>query len=176
MSPLTSGNTTPSQGVVPGTPVSDPADVMTEPTQKHSLDLSLPQVVAGAVAAAAATVLSSRLGLVGTVLGAVFASIVSAVVTASVSGWWHRAHEASRTARDWVPQRVRGLVVGGVPHRGRAGHPGPAAGHLRRPLAGRGRPHPRLNHPKTTTAARTTATASAMASRGAREASRSSSW
>lgn len=85
---------------------------MTEPTPKHSLDLSLPQVVAGAVAAAAATVLSSRLGLVGTVLGAVFASIVSAVVTASVSGWWHRAHEASRTARDWVPRRVRGLVVG----------------------------------------------------------------
>lgn len=85
---------------------------MTETDQKPSLDLSLPQVVAGAVAAAAATVLSSRLGLVGTVLGAVFASIVSAVVTASVAGWWHRAHHASRTAREWVPQRVRGVVVG----------------------------------------------------------------
>jgi hypothetical protein len=85
---------------------------MTQTDQKPTLDLSLPQVVAGAVAAAAATVLSSRLGLVGTVLGAVFASVVSAVVTASVAGWWHRAHHASRTARDWVPQRVRGVVVG----------------------------------------------------------------
>jgi hypothetical protein len=85
---------------------------MTEPSQRPTLDLSLPQVVAGAVAAATATVLSSRLDLMGTVLGAVLASIVSAVVTASVSGWWHRAHEASRTARDWVPQRVRGIVVG----------------------------------------------------------------
>lgn len=85
---------------------------MTEPNQKPSFDLSLPQVVAGAVAAATATVLSSHLALVGTVVGAVFASIVSAVVTASVSGWWHRAHAASTTARDWVPQRVRGIVVG----------------------------------------------------------------
>jgi hypothetical protein len=85
---------------------------MTEPSPQPSLDLSLPQVVGGAVAAAAATVLSSRLGIVGTVLGAVFASIVSAVVTASVTGWWHRAHQASRTARDWVPHRVRGVVVG----------------------------------------------------------------
>ncbi len=85
---------------------------MTEPSPQSSLDLSLPQVVGGAVAAATATVLSSRLGLMGTVLGAVLASIVSAVVAASVAGWWHRAHHASRTARDWVPQRVRGVVVG----------------------------------------------------------------
>jgi hypothetical protein len=78
-------------------------------TSKHpALEVSLPQLVAGAVAAATATILSSRLDLMGTVLGAVLASIVSAVVTASISGWWHRMREA----RDWVPQRIKGTVVG----------------------------------------------------------------
>ena len=85
---------------------------MTEPTQKHSLDLSLPQVVAGAVAAAAATVLSSASGWSG--------PCSARSSRASSRPWSPRpsaaggtgAHEASRTARDWVPQRVRGLVVG----------------------------------------------------------------
>ena len=82
--------------------------VMSDPPQRPALELSLPQVVAGAVAAATATILSSRLDLMGTVLGAVLASIVSAVVTASVSGWWLRM----RDARDWVPQRIKGTIVG----------------------------------------------------------------
>ena len=77
-------------------------------SKRPALELSLPQLVAGAVAAATATILSSRLGLMGTVLGAVLASTVSAVVTASVSGWWHRM----RDARDWVPQRVKSTAVG----------------------------------------------------------------
>lgn len=79
------------------------------PETKHSaLEISLPQLVAGAVAAATATILSSRLDLMGTVLGAVLASIVSALVTASVSGWWHRMREA----REWVPHRIKGIAVG----------------------------------------------------------------
>lgn len=82
--------------------------VMSESTKRPSLEVSLPQLVAGAVAAATATILSSRLDLMGTVLGSVLASIVSAVVTASVSGWWHRMREA----RDWVPQRIKGTLVG----------------------------------------------------------------
>lgn len=81
---------------------------MPESSHRPALELSLPQLVAGAVAAATATILSSRLDLMGTVLGAVLASIVSAVVAASVSGWWHRM----RGARDWVPQRIKGTVVG----------------------------------------------------------------
>lgn len=81
---------------------------MPEPTSRPALEISLPQLVAGAVAAATATILSSRLDLMGTVLGAVLASIVSAVVTASVSGWWQRMREA----RDWVPQRIKGTIVG----------------------------------------------------------------
>jgi uncharacterized membrane protein (UPF0136 family) len=81
---------------------------MPEPTQHPARELSLPQLVAGAVAAATATILSSRLDLMGTVLGAVLASIVSAIVAASVAGWWHRMREA----RDWVPQRIKGVLVG----------------------------------------------------------------
>ena len=78
-------------------------------TSKHpALEISLPQLVAGAVAAATATILSSRLDLMGTVLGAVLASLVSAIVAASVAGWWHRMREA----RDWVPQRIKGTLVG----------------------------------------------------------------
>lgn len=82
--------------------------VMPESTKHPARELSLPQLVAGAVAAATATILSSRLGLMGTVLGAVLASIVSAIVAASVAGWWHRMREA----RDWVPQRIKGTLVG----------------------------------------------------------------
>jgi len=82
--------------------------VMPESTKHPALELSLPQLVAGAVAAATATILSSRLDLMGTVLGAVLASIVSAIVAASVAGWWHRMREA----RDWVPQRIKGTLVG----------------------------------------------------------------
>lgn len=82
--------------------------VMPESTKHPARDLSLPQLVAGAVAAATATILSSRLDLMGTVLGAVLASIVSAIVAASVAGWWHRMREA----RDWVPQRIKGTLVG----------------------------------------------------------------
>lgn len=81
---------------------------MPESAPRSTLELSLPQLVAGAVAAATATILSSRLDLMGTVLGAVLASLVSAIVTASVAGWWHRMREA----RDWVPQRVKGTLVG----------------------------------------------------------------
>lgn len=81
---------------------------MSESTERPALEVSLPQLVAGAVAAATATILSSRLGLMGTVLGAVLASTVSVVVTASVSNWWHRMREA----RARVPQRIKGTVVG----------------------------------------------------------------
>ena len=82
--------------------------VMSESSKRPALELSLPQLVAGAVAAATATILSSRLDLMGTVLGAVLASLVSAIVAASVAGWWHRMREA----RDWVPQRIKGTLVG----------------------------------------------------------------
>jgi ABC-type uncharacterized transport system permease subunit len=52
-------------------------------------------------------VLSSHLGLLGTVLGAAFASIVSAIVTAGLFGGWHRI----LTVPSRFPRNVRGMLV-----------------------------------------------------------------
>ena len=71
------------------------------------LDLSLPQLVAGATAAATSAILISRLDLLGTVLGAACASIVSAIVTAGLVGGWHRV----RTLPSRFPRNVNGMVV-----------------------------------------------------------------
>ena len=75
--------------------------------QTHNLNY--PTVVAGAVAAASATALSSQLGLLGTILGAAVASVVSAVVTNALGGWIARLHGATRQ-RDPLP--FQRLLVG----------------------------------------------------------------
>ena len=74
------------------------------------LDLSLPQLVAGATAAATSAILISRMDLLGTVLGAAFASVVSAIVTAGLVGGWHRV----RTVPSRFPRNVNGMVVTAV--------------------------------------------------------------
>jgi ABC-type uncharacterized transport system permease subunit len=71
------------------------------------LDLSLPQLVAGATAAATSAILISRLDLLGTVIGAAFASVVSAIVTSGLVGGWHRV----RTVPSRFPRNVSGMVV-----------------------------------------------------------------
>jgi hypothetical protein len=71
--------------------------------------LNYPTVVAGAVAAATATALSSQLGLPGTILGAAVASVVSAVVTNALGGWIAHLHGATRQ-RDPLP--FQRLLVG----------------------------------------------------------------
>jgi hypothetical protein len=71
--------------------------------------LNYPTVVAGAVAAATATALSSQLGLLGTIVGAAIASVVSAIVTNALGGWIARLHGASRD-RDPLP--FQRLLVG----------------------------------------------------------------
>src|SRR3954462_3984788 len=71
--------------------------------------LNYPTVVAGAVAAASATALSSQLGLLGTMLGAAVASVVSAVVTHGLGGWIAHLHGAT-LERDPLP--VQRLLVG----------------------------------------------------------------
>jgi ABC-type uncharacterized transport system permease subunit len=87
----------------------DPDDA--RPTDRQPLlDLSLPQLVAGATAAATSAILISRLGLLGTVLGAACASVVSAVVTAGLVGGWHRV----RTVPSRFPRNVNGMVVTAV--------------------------------------------------------------
>ena len=78
-----------------------------EPDRQPFLDLSLPQLVAGATAAATSAILISRLDLLGTVLGAACASIVSAIVTAGLVGGWHRV----RTLPSRFPRNVTGMVV-----------------------------------------------------------------
>ena len=82
-------------------------DPDTQPDRQPLLDLSLPQLAAGATAAATSAILISRLGLLGTVLGAAFASVVSAVVTAGLVGGWHRV----RTVPSRFPRNVHGMVV-----------------------------------------------------------------
>ncbi|MBS2936795.1 hypothetical protein KDN32_03445 [Nocardioides sp. J2M5] len=71
------------------------------------LDLSLPQLVAGATAAATSAVLIGRMGLLGTVIGAAVASIVSAVVTSGLVGGWHRV----RSVPSRFPRNVNGMLV-----------------------------------------------------------------
>jgi len=82
---------------------------MTPDDQPRTIDLSLPQLIGGSVAAATAAALSTRVGLAGTIVGAAFASAISAVVAASLSAWLHRA---GRLAVDRPPTRLRSLAIG----------------------------------------------------------------
>ena len=91
--------------------MTDPHTDADRPTDRQPLlDLSLPQLVAGATAAATSAILISRLDLLGTVIGAAFASIVSAIVTAGLVGGWHRV----RTVPSRVPRNVHGMLVTAV--------------------------------------------------------------
>lgn len=81
-----------------------------QPDRQPLLDLSLPQLVAGATAAATSAILISRLDLLGTVIGAAVASIVSAIVTSGLVGGWHRV----RTVPSRFPRNVNGMVVTAV--------------------------------------------------------------
>lgn len=86
------------------------SDQPDHPDRQPLLDLSLPQLVAGATAAATSAILISRLGLLGTVIGAAFASVVSAIVTSGLVGGWHRV----RTVPSRFPRNVNGMVVTAV--------------------------------------------------------------
>jgi hypothetical protein len=79
--------------------------------EKTAHSLNYPTVVAGAVAAATATALSSQLVLLCTILGAAIASIISAVVTTALGGWISHLHGATRE-RDALP--FQRLLVGVV--------------------------------------------------------------
>ena len=79
------------------------------PGTARTIDLSVPQIIGGSVAAATATALSTRLGLVGTIVGAAFVSAISAVVAASIADWLHRAGDLTVRRR---PTRWRSLVIG----------------------------------------------------------------
>ncbi len=91
--------------------MTDPQPHPDRPSDRQPLlDLSLPQLVAGATAAATSAILISRLGLLGTVIGAACASIVSAIVTAGLVGGWHRV----RTLPSRFPHNLHGMLVTAV--------------------------------------------------------------
>ncbi len=77
----------------------------------RTVDVSVPQLVGGSVAAATAAALSSSLGLLGTIVGAAFASVVSVVVAAALAGWLHRARDLA-VRRE--PTRLRTVAVGAL--------------------------------------------------------------
>ena len=82
-------------------------------SDEKRIPLTYPTVIAGAVAAATATVLSSRLGLVGTVLGAVLASVVSTLISTVFVRWLERLHTSTRD-RDPRPWQRVAIGLGAV--------------------------------------------------------------
>jgi hypothetical protein len=74
--------------------------VSSGPPERPRLDLSVPRVLAGALAAASAAVAASWLGVAGTVVGAVVASIVVSVTSALYS---HPLERSSQVIREVIP-------------------------------------------------------------------------
>jgi hypothetical protein len=81
-------------------------------SDENRTSLTYPTVIGGAVAAATATMLSTRLGLVGTVIGAIVASVVSTLVSTVFARWLERAHGRVTAARDDGPRVWQRLAVG----------------------------------------------------------------
>jgi hypothetical protein len=74
--------------------------VSSDPPERPRLNLSLPQILAGALAAASAAVAASWLGVAGTVVGAVVASVVVSVTSALYSRPLERG---SQVIREVIP-------------------------------------------------------------------------
>jgi hypothetical protein len=79
----------------------------TTPQRKQRLELSIPQLLAGGLAAASAAVVASWLGVAGTVTGAVVASIVAAVSTALYKHSLERSSQVIRETLPVLPDRYR---------------------------------------------------------------------
>jgi hypothetical protein len=80
----------------------DPGEDQQEPgtnesAKKRLIDLSLTQVLAGALAAMTAAAIGSRLGAAGTIIGAAAASVVAAVAGAVYTASLRHTHEKVRT-------------------------------------------------------------------------------
>ena len=76
-------------------------------TPAPRLELSLPKIVAGALAAASAAVASSWLGVAGTVFGAVVVSVVATVGTALYSHSLERSQYAIKETIPVLATRIR---------------------------------------------------------------------
>lgn len=71
------------------------------------IEISLPQIVGGALAAATAASLGSRLGVAGTVIGAALASTIAAIASAVYTASLRRTHSGVRSAWHRVARRDR---------------------------------------------------------------------
>jgi hypothetical protein len=69
----------------------------TQDSNERKLDLSLSQVVGGALAAVTAAAVGSRLGATGTLIGAAVASVIAAVAGAIYTASLRHTHERVRT-------------------------------------------------------------------------------
>jgi len=81
----------------------------TEQGKKAGLDLSLPQVLGGALAAMTAAALGSRFGVEGTIVGTALASVVAAVATAFYTASLRRTGESVRVVLDRRSREAAGL-------------------------------------------------------------------
>ena len=79
----------------------DPAPLPDEPP-RHFIDLSATQLAGGALAAATAAWLGSRLGLAGTLAGAIIASLLTATASAVYTASLRRGRERVRAAVERV--------------------------------------------------------------------------
>ncbi len=98
----------------------------TKETKEKLLDLSVPQVVGGALAAVTAAILGSNLGVAGTVSGAAAASVITSVSSSLYQRGIERGREKVRTV---IPTLTSPLSQpgGGAPTRP-FGAPGPPTG------------------------------------------------
>ncbi|MDL5157582.1 hypothetical protein [Actinomycetospora termitidis] len=105
-----------------------------DPTEKKSATgLTIPQIVAGALAAATAAILGSFLGVIGTIGGAAAASVISTVGAALYQRSLERTRDAVKS-RLVVNQAAGGKVANAVA-RATGQSPGPQAGQPGRPAA-----------------------------------------
>jgi hypothetical protein len=88
--------------------------VYSAPPERPRHDLSLPKILAGALAAASAAVAASWLGVAGTVIGAVIASVVVSVTTALYAHPLERSSQVIRETMPVVPARYRRAEATGV--------------------------------------------------------------
>jgi hypothetical protein len=84
------------------------------PPARPRLELSVPKVLAGALAAASAAVAASWLGVGGTVAGAVIASVVVSVTTALYAHPLERSSQVIRETLPVVPTRYRASDAAGA--------------------------------------------------------------
>ena len=77
------------------------------PAKKRAIDLSLAQVLGGALAAMTAAAIGSRLGAAGTVIGAAAASVVAAVAGALYTASLRHTHAKVRTV--WTGRWSSGI-------------------------------------------------------------------